>query len=158
MLRPDPTQRRSPPMAPWHAGKFRIMAALCAVALLSTFWIATAQAQVQGGAWSQPYRLSSEAGKSSEGFCVADQFGYVNCFWTETLHADGRTIIQYARFDGATWSTPNAIYMTKASIKNVSPVVDQQGTLHIAWAEGLTGPAYYTHAPVSYTHLRAHET
>jgi hypothetical protein len=116
---------------------------------MSISWIASAQAQVQGGAWSQPYRLSSEAGKASEGYCVADQYGYVNCFWTETLFADGRTIIQYARFDGETWSTPNAIYVTKASIKNVSPVVDQYGTIHIAWAEGLTGPAYYTHAPAN---------
>jgi hypothetical protein len=135
--------------AAWRAGKLRIGIVLCVVSVLCTLWIASAHAQVQGGAWSQPYRLSSDGGKSSEGFCVADQYGYVNCFWTETLYSDRRTIIQYARFDGETWSTPNAIYMTKDSIKNVSPVVDQQGTLHIAWAEGLTGPAYYTHAPAN---------
>ena len=56
---------------------------------------------------------------------------------------------RYARFDGATWSNPNDIYVTGVGIKNVSPVVDQQGTLHIAWAEGLVGPAYYTHAPAN---------
>jgi hypothetical protein len=130
-----------------RAGKLRIGIALGAVMLLSTFWIATAKAQTQGGAWSQPYRLSSEAGRASEGYCVADQYGYVHCFWTETLYADQRTIIQYARFDGETWSTPNAIYVAGSDINNVSPVVDQNGTLHIAWTEGLTGPAYYTHAP-----------
>ena len=34
--------------------------ALSAIALLSIFWIAPAQAQ-GGGGWSEPYRLSSEA-------------------------------------------------------------------------------------------------
>jgi hypothetical protein len=123
--------------------------AIGAVLLASAVWIASAQAQVQGGEWSQPYRLSSDAGKSSEGYCVADQYGYVHCFWTETLYADGRTIIQYSRFDGASWTPPNAIYVTEQGIENVSPFVDSSGTLHIAWAEGLTGPAYYTHAPAN---------
>ncbi len=129
--------------------KQRIGIALLAVSLLSIFWIAPTQAQGNGGGWSEPYRLSSDAGKASEGYLVADQYGYVHCFWTETLFEDGRTIIQYARFDGATWSKPNEIYVTGISITNVSPVVDQHGTLHIAWAEGLYGPAYYTHAPAN---------
>jgi hypothetical protein len=109
----------------------------------------SAASQVQGGEWSEPYRLSSEAGKASEGYVVADQYGYVHVFWTETLFEDQRNIIQYARFDGAAWSTPIEIYVTGVGITNVSPVVDQQGTLHIAWAEGLNGPAYYTHAPAN---------
>ena len=129
--------------------KQRIGIALCAVSLLSIFWVAAAQGQVQGGEWSEPYRLSSEAGKASEGYLVADQYGYVHVFWTETLFEDQRSIIQYARFDGAAWSTPNEIYVTGARIENVPPVVDQHGTLHIAWVEGLNGPAYYTHAPAT---------
>jgi hypothetical protein len=127
----------------------RLVIALFGVALLSMPWIASAQAQVQAGAWSQLYRLSSDAGRSSDGYCVADQYGYVHCFWTEVLYADQRTIIQYARFDGETWSSPNAIYVTTEPIKNVSPVVDPSGLLHIAWAEGLSGPAYYTYAPAN---------
>ena len=59
-----------------------------------------------------PYRLSSEAGKASEASLVADQYGYVHCFWTETLFENQHTIIQYARFDGGTWSAPNDIYIT----------------------------------------------
>ncbi len=78
---------------------------------------------------------------------MADSYGYVHTFWTETLFEDQRRIIQYARFDGVTWSDPNEIYVTGVGINNVSPVVDQQGTLHLAWSEGLNGPAYYTHAP-----------
>ena len=102
----------------------------------------------QGG-WSEPYRLSSEAGKASEGYLVADQYGYVHCFWTETLFESQSWVIKYARFDGATWTKPNDIYVTNIGIRNVSPFVDQQGILHIAWAEGLVGPAYYTYAPAN---------
>ncbi|MCI0730664.1 MAG: glycoside hydrolase [Chloroflexi bacterium] len=104
---------------------------------------------MKGGRWSEPYRLSSEAGKASEGYLVADQFGYVHCFWTETLFEDPYTIIQYARFDGETWSIPNDIYVIGADINTISPVVDRQGTLHIAWTQGLNGPAYYTYAPAT---------
>jgi hypothetical protein len=131
--------------------KRRIGLALWAVSLLSIFWIGLTQAQVQGGGWSELYRLSSEAGKASEGYLVADQYGYVHCFWTETLFEDQRTMIQYARFDGETWSSPNDIYVSQpyAEIRNVSPVVDRHGMLHIAWAEGLNGPAYYTHTPAT---------
>ena len=129
--------------------KQRIGIALLAVSLLSIFWIAPAQAQIQGGGWSEPYRLSSEAGKASEGYLVADQYGYVHCFWTETLFEDQRNIIKYARFDGTTWTKPNDIYVTSRGIENVSPFVDQQGILHIVWSEGLYGPAYYSYAPAN---------
>jgi len=134
-------------IGPWHVSKQRIGIVLCAVSLLSLCWIASVQAQVQGSGWSEPYRLSSEAGKASEAYCVTDQYSYVHCFWTETLFEDQQSIIQYARFNGETWSPPNDIYVTEVVITNLSPVVDQNGTLHIAWTEGLNGPAFYTNAP-----------
>jgi hypothetical protein len=129
--------------------KQRIVLALCAVLLLSLFWTGSTEAQGQGGSWSAPYRLSSEAGKASEASLVADQYGYVHCFWTETLFENQQTIIQYARFDGATWSAPNDIYITSYGIENLSAVVDQHGTLHIVWTEGYFGPVYHTYAPAS---------
>lgn len=124
-------------------------AALLAIALLSIFWITPAQALMQGSAWSEPYRLSSDAGRASECYLVADQYGYVHCFWTEALFSGQGNVIKYARFDGATWTKPNDIYITSAGIRNVSPVVDQQGKLHVAWSEGLIGIAYYTYAPAN---------
>jgi len=127
--------------------KQRIGITCLAILLLSIFWIAPAQAQ--GGGWSEPYRLSSEAGKASEGYLVADQYGYVHCFWTEALFENQKTVIKYARFDGTTWTKPNDIYVTDLGIVSVSPFVDQQGILHISWAEGLIGPAYYTYAPAN---------
>jgi hypothetical protein len=125
----------------------RISFALCAVFFLSLFWTRSTNAQAQGGGWSQPYRLSSEAGKASEATLVADQYGYVHCFWRETLYENERTMIQYARFDGGTWSAPNDIYITHRGIENISSVVDKHGTLHIVWTEGIGGPVYYTYAP-----------
>jgi hypothetical protein len=129
--------------------KHRISITLLAIALLSLFWIAPAQAQSQGGGWSEPHRLSSTAGKASEAYMVADQYGYVHCFWTETLFENQRRIIKYSRFDGTTWTKPNDIYITGTAITNISPFVDKFGMLHIAWAEGLLGPAYYTYAPAN---------
>lgn len=129
--------------------KQRIGVMLFAILLLSIFWTAPAQAQVQGSGWSQPYRLSSEAGKASEASLVADQYGNVHCFWTETLFESQNTVIKYSRFDGTTWTKPNDIYATDQGIRNVSPFVDKQGILHIAWAEGLIGPAYHTYAPAN---------
>jgi hypothetical protein len=129
--------------------KQRFGIALLAISLLATFWIAPAHAQGQSGGWSEPYRLSSEDGKASEGYLAADRYGNVHCFWTEALFEDESKILKYSRFDGTTWTKPNDIYVTGAEIRNVSPFVDQQGILHIAWAEGLVGPAYYTYAPAN---------
>lgn len=129
--------------------KQRIGISFLVFALLSIFWSAPAHAQGQGGGWSEPYRLSSTAGSASEGYLVADQYGYVHCFWTETLFENGNTVIKYARFDGTVWTKPNDIYLTDSGIKNVSPFVDQQGTLHIVWSEGQGGTAYYSHAPAN---------
>lgn len=132
-----------------NMSKLSIAIALSVIVLFSIIRTVPAQAQDPGGGWSEPYRLSSAAGRSSECYPVADQYGYVHCFWTETLYADGNSVIKYARFDGTTWTKPNDIYLTSLAIKNVSPFVDQQGTLHIAWSEGQTGVAYYSHAPAT---------
>ena len=120
------------------------------MSLLSISWIAPAQTRLQSSGWSKPYRLSSEAGKASEAYLASDQYGYVHSFWTETLFENELWIIKYARFDGATWTKPNDIYFSSIGMRNVSPFVDQQGILHLAWAEGLVGPAYYTYAPANH--------
>ena len=148
MLHPEPQQLRSTEMVrDSNMSKQSIGIALLSILLLSIFSIAPSQAQAQGGAWSEPYRLSSAAGAASEGYLVADQYGYVHCFWTETLFENGRNVIKYARFDGATWTKPNDIYLGSQGIRNVSPIVDKQGILHITWSEGFFGQTYYSYAP-----------
>lgn len=146
MFQPNPRQMRSLEIVrDFNVSKQRIVIAIIAISLLSIFWITPAQAQEEGG-WSKPYRLSSDEGKASEGYLVADQYGYVHCFWTETLFVGQSTIIKYARFDGTTWTKPNDIYVAGQEIRNVSPFVDQQGILHLAWSESHTGIAFYTYA------------
>jgi hypothetical protein len=129
--------------------KQRIGIAVLVILLVNILWTAPEQAQAQGGGWSEPYRLSSDEGVASEAYLVADRYGYVHCFWTETLFESQNTIIKYARFDGTTWTKPNDIYITDRGIRHVSPFVDQRGILHIAWAEGQVGPAYYSYAPAT---------
>src|SRR5688572_27182028 len=80
----------------WRVSKQRVGIVLCAVSLLSLLWIASAPAQAQSGGWSEVYRLSSDAGTASEASLATDPYGFVHSFWTETLFADGRRIIQYA--------------------------------------------------------------
>lgn len=135
-----------------NVSKQRICIILLVILLLSIVLIMPAKAQSSG--WSEPYRLSSPAGLASEAYLVADQYGYVHCFWTETLFENQRSIIKYARFDGATWTQPIDIYLTDREVRNISPVVDRQGILYIAWAEGQGAAAYYTYM---YTHAPAND-
>ncbi len=127
--------------------KKRIVLALCTVLLLTLLSTGPTKAQGQDTGWSEPYRLSTKAGKASEASLVADPYGYVHAFWTETLFESQQAVIEYARFDGGTWSAPNDIYFTDNGIENISSVMDKQGILHVVWTEGLYGPAYYMHAP-----------
>ncbi len=131
----------------------KIVVTLWGVLLLATLW--TTQAKSQEEKWSIPLSLSTEERKGSEGSIVADKYGYAHLFWTEVLE-DERMIIQYARFDGKTWTTPVDVHVTETTINAVSPFVDQNGTLHLVWTEGSlqNGPAYYSSAP-SYDALSA---
>jgi hypothetical protein len=90
---------------------------------------------------------------ASEAYLVADQYGYLHCFWRETLFENGKTVIKYARFDGAIWTQPNDIYITIEEVRNISTFVDQQGMLYIAWPQGGGTNTYYsyvyTYAPAN---------
>lgn len=115
--------------------------------LVQGFW-QMAGAQGFDYQWSRPNRLSVGYGKSSEGYPVADAYGYVHVFWSESL-PDNRVVLQYSRFDGQTWTSPIDIRLTQnnASIGNISPFVDRHGMLHLVWSEGQSGPVQYMSAP-----------
>lgn len=123
---------------------YKLIFILLLVTILRT---QTATAQEQGE-WPPPARLSSSEGSASEAFLATDQYGYLHVFWIELLENE-RSIIQYARYNGVTWSITINLHVTKpyVPIGNVSPVVDQSGTLHIIWSEGENGPVYYSYAP-----------
>ena len=109
-----------------------------------------AQAQVRAG-WTEPHRLSSDRGRSSEAYLATDQYGFVHAFWSEGLFTDQRSFIQYARFNGNTWTAPVDLYYTRPGfeIQSISPFVDANGLLHIVWSEGNSGPVYYSYAPLA---------
>jgi catechol 2,3-dioxygenase-like lactoylglutathione lyase family enzyme len=130
-------------------GKKILASSICNVLLLLLFVTARTEAQ-DGSDWSPAFRLSSENVRPSEGYMVADRFGYLHVFWIEEDLADGDTVIQYSRFDGENWTPPNDIYVLRLggwTIIFLSPFVDQQGSLHLIWSEGNTGPVYYSSAP-----------
>jgi hypothetical protein len=114
---------------------------------LLAFWLRPGRARAFASEWSSPYQLSTVGATASEGRLTIDDYGFVHVFWTETSQEESGTSIQYSRFDGATWSTPIAVYVAQREIGNVSSVVDQQGILHIGWTQGLNGPAYFASAP-----------
>lgn len=126
----------------------RVGIALCFLMLVSMLWTTLVNAQEQGS-WSSPYRLSSTEGDASEGIMLSDQYGYVHVYWVESNLPDDRSVIQYARFDGITWSTPVDVHAARPGtrIESVSAVVDQYGQMHLVWTEGVSGPTYYSNAP-----------
>lgn len=113
---------------------------------LAGFW----RVPLQETTWSGVVRLSSQARAASEASMIADAYGYVHVFWSEE-NADTSNLILYARYDGETWSYPVDIYISgpNSPINSIAPYVDEYGTLHVIWSEGLF-PKYmrYTYAPV----------
>lgn len=109
------------------------------------FW-GFANAQVQDNRWSVPKRLSSEGTVSTEGFMVADQFGYVHVFWYEYDPPSGLSTLQYSRFDGKIWTDPVDLFIIQADATNAhaSPFVDQLGILHLVWTDTQFGPINYS--------------
>ena len=108
------------------------------------------QAQDESLLWTVPRLLSSPGiFETSETEILSDPHGFVHIFWAETNPDDGVTAIQYATFDGVAWSEPNDVYVTAPDIDVVSfaAALGQDGTLHLTWSEGNTGPIYYTRAP-----------
>jgi hypothetical protein len=99
--------------------------------------------------WSEPYRLSSRDAAASEPYILSDQYGLVHVFWIESGSTDERATIFYTNFDGTVWASPVDIYAAAVGspILHLSPTVDSNGFLHLAWNETENGPVYYTSAP-----------
>ena len=100
------------------------------------------KAQVIDDQWSDPYRLSSIEGEASEPVMLSDQFGNVHIFWSENGFSDNRSIIQYTRYDGDTWSTSTDIYISASGIpiESLSADIGEDGRLYLAFTNGQRGP------------------
>ncbi|MGD8752507.1 MAG: sialidase family protein, partial [Anaerolineales bacterium] len=64
---------------------------------------------------------------------------------------DGRSVVQYSRFDGRNWSSPIDIYATQpgGAQDRLSAAVGLNGDLHLIWTQGggfRTRPIFYSYA------------
>lgn len=130
--------------------KLTLLFLLLIIGLLWGTAVPHTQAQDESLLWTVPRLLSSPGiFETSETEIISDPHGFLHFFWTETNPEDGITSIQYATFDGVAWSEANDVYASAPDIDVVSfaATLGQDGTLHLVWSEGNTGPIYYTNAP-----------
>jgi hypothetical protein len=132
-----------------------ITAAIGFVVLLLNTYVGVAEisAQEQSG-WSHPFQISTAGRTASRGFPVSDAYGYVHLLWYEVNPDDDRTVIQYSRYDGTSWSVPIDLHITLPNIPivSLSPYIDEDQNLHLLWSQGFTGmtQVYYMEVPAFY--------
>lgn len=99
--------------------------------------------------WTQPFRLSTEKGAATEATLLADDYGNIHAFWAEYVEEE-KSLIQYSRFDGANWTVPNDVYISREfiTIANITADIDQTGLMYLMWSEGDAGPTMISSAPV----------
>ncbi|MFZ0544617.1 MAG: sialidase family protein [Candidatus Promineifilaceae bacterium] len=122
---------------------------LLGILLLSLIQVRPSAGQTLEKNWTSPYRLSSQDKSSSQPYILSDKYGYVHLFWVETGGDGERATINYTNFNGQTWASPVDIYAAPidSPILYMSPTIDDNGTLYLAWTEGESGPAYMSTAP-----------
>jgi len=108
--------------------------------------------QVQDSNWSQPHRLSSETGESSEGAIVVDSNGHSHVTWFENHFDQNRTEILYAKFDGTRWSSPVKVHEYLGTypgmVSRLDFTIDREDFVHLVWS-GNWGPCFYSRADVT---------
>ncbi len=131
----------------------KILVILTLVLLGVSLIVSTAQAQKQDPRWFGPFQLSSEeAVVMGSGTIAADEYGYVHAFWVEGGVVSGKYILQYARFDGTTWSNPIDIFISPEAATFgflFPPIVTADGTLHLFWTLSTQGPLVHMSAPAT---------
>lgn len=131
--------------------KRRIAAAFLSIFLTQILLGMGGKVEAQG-LWNGPDILSNRESRV-EGLAeiVADSYGFVHVFWVEKSLRDDFITINYARFDGETWSAPVDLVARRGLGVEVAlgnAVVDRNGNLYLTWMDGIRGPAFLTSAPV----------
>lgn len=117
------------------------------IVFLTLLLTSVASAQGAGTPWTQPYRLSSQAGQVGDQIMFADPFGYVHLIWPETGLMADQTVLYYSRFDGETWTVPTDILLIPPAA-TISATFDLDGLLHLLFTRGDNGTIYYTKASI----------
>jgi hypothetical protein len=127
-----------------------ILVCLLFLILAASIGVMSGHAQEQTG-WSPPFQISTAGRTSSRGYPVSDAYGYVHLLWDEVTVGDAGSVIQYARFNGTSWSVPLDIHLTAPTIPivSISPYIDSKQNLHLVWTQGFSGftRLFYTKVP-----------
>ncbi len=129
----------------------KFFAALAVVITLAGLVKSAGLAQKQDPRWFGPFQLSNEGSfLISKPELVADPYGFAHAFWAEKQPGESRFVINYARFDGTTWSVPIDIFVSFPDATMgflYEPVISPDGTIHFFWTLNQTGPVQHFSAP-----------
>lgn len=110
-----------------------------------------------GAGWSEPLNLSdSPYNFSGQPAVVADDYGGVHVFWSESMGEDqeseavafqlGNTIL-YRRLKDGIWSDAiDIFYGANSRLEDPWAAIDNEGVLHLVWLQN--GGLRYSYAPV----------
>ncbi len=99
-----------------------------------------ASAQIVDKDWSEPFLLSNPEAKVERGVLAVDTQGRVHSAWVERFNSNAVFVIQYAVFDGHTWSSPVELHRNAdlAKIGSFDITVDSLDNVYVAWTEAVT--------------------
>ena len=122
---------------------------ICSLLFLFLLVPIRASAQVQTG-WSPLFQMSTGRGRAIEASLVPDRFGFVHAFWAESP-GTGRTLVQYARYDGNIWTTSNDIFNIAGDeeVGSVVATLDYTNQVHLLWTQGTQKVVYYANASIT---------
>jgi hypothetical protein len=131
--------------------KQRIGIALLAISINCYQYFGSHQHERRAEDGPNPIAFRVNEGAASEGYLVADQYGYVHCFWTETLFRKWRYCHQICALSMVQHGPNRMVFMSPARESGMCRLLLINGDiLHITWSEGLFGvKAYYTYAPAN---------
>lgn len=117
------------------------------------FATTTTQAQVQDHGWSEPFQISNADHTviGSGGRPAIDKYGNIHMFWAEQSLIDGQYFVQYASFNGNTWSEPVDIFTMPGTATFgfiAPPVIDDNNQIHLLFTLSISGPAVYMRSTI----------
>ncbi len=97
--------------------------------------------------WSPPVIISLSDTNAGLPALGVDSDGRLHTLWTKgQLDGSTQETLSYARLEGDTWSSPNAVLASPGggTAKDPVVVIDQGGHMHALWSGGPTGQLFYS--------------
>jgi hypothetical protein len=95
--------------------------------------------------WTQPMKIATTPGVSQWPAVVADKYGFVHVFWSETDNAANEgSSMYYSRWNGRRWSDPIDIQIG-GQVFYPAVTIDPEQRIHLVWED--SGHLYYSSAP-----------